>query len=106
VEKKESKRNVAIQNVLQKCQKICLQIYCRHGIKENILPENFAQDLLKKSEIHGGACFLTDSSHSGSFLHATAMLIVTAVEYGEQNSRVNDMNTCLTREYMLVWNSV
>jgi hypothetical protein len=37
---------------------------------------------------------------------ATVMLIATTVESGEQNNYMNDMNTCLTREYVLVWISV
>jgi len=82
------------------------QNYCRRGIKENILPEKFAQDLLKISEIHRDAYFMTHNSHSRSFFHATLLLNVTAVEFGEQNNHMNDTNTYLTREYMLVWNSV
>jgi hypothetical protein len=106
VEKKQSTRDVTIQNMLLKCRRICLQNYRGHGIKENILLEKIALDLFKITEINGDAYFLTHNSHSRSFLHATLTLIVAAVESGEQNSHMNDMNTCLTLEYMLVWNSV
>jgi hypothetical protein len=68
--------------------------------------EKLAKELFKIREIHGDVYFLKRNSHSRSFLHAILTLIVAAVESGEWNSHVNDMNTCLTREYMLVWNSV
>jgi hypothetical protein len=71
-----------------------------------MLLEKLTKELFKISEIHGDVYFLMGNSHSRSFLHATLMLIVAAVESGERNSHVNHMNTCLTREYMLVWNSV
>jgi hypothetical protein len=82
------------------------KIHCRHGIKENILPKKCSQSLSKLSKIYEQGYFLTRTSYSRSFLHAAVMLFVTAVECGEQNSHMKDMNTCLTREYMLEWNSM